>query len=100
MNEHLFDIINFYGLRNQLKQLYSEVYDLTEAVLECEDQIEDNDKVTTWIPYIDQVTNEIADIQVLLEEFKQFFGISDNTVKYKMIYKIQREIERMKEDNE
>lgn len=81
MNDKLFKIFSHFGLRKQLKKLSEECYELIEAML-------DNDK--------EHIKEEIADVQVLLNQFKEYHEIYDDEIVDIMEHKIDRTIERVK----
>lgn len=83
-------IIRQYGVKNQLKKLSEEVYELIEAVLihEC------------GAGYTDQkarenIVSEIADCTVLIEQLRQYYEISPEEVRKEYDYKISRQLARM-----
>lgn len=89
MREQKMEIINFYGIPHQLKKLSEEVYEFQEAVLmdygneEC----------------LEHIIEEFADIQVLLDQFKEFYEIDDEKIEDNKIIKINRTLERIKNEN-
>ena len=50
---------------------------------------------TDWLR--DGITEEIADCYVMLEQFKLYYGISDEEIKNLMDYKIDRQIKRIED---
>lgn len=89
MREQKMEIINFYGIPHQLKKLSEEVYEFQETVLldygseEC----------------LEHIIEEFADIQVLLDQFKEFYEIDDEKIEENKIKKINRTLERIKNEN-
>lgn len=82
-------IIEHYGVRNQLKKLSDEVYELKEAVIEeyllcgvngC------NNK---------NITEEIADVCVILRQLVMQFDIAENDIEDMADYKVKRTLERI-----
>ena len=88
MNEKLLKNINFYGLKTELRKLNEECYELIEAIREYEE-------VYSKHNYKQYIIGEIADVQVLLNQFKLYYGIADREVKEVMIEKIDRQMERI-----
>lgn len=80
MKEKLLKIINHFGIRNQLKKLNEECYELIEAVNYYE---------------LKEIIEEVADVQVLLNEIKAYYDISDEIEEKVMLYKIDRTLERI-----
>lgn len=76
-------IINHYGVNAQLKKLTEEVYEFEEAVLEKHDK--------------EHITEEIADILVILQQFKEKYNIDLAEINKAMQYKVDRQIRRMEE---
>lgn len=81
MEDKLLKIFYTWGKEPQLKQLHSEVYELTEAILEDKSK---ND-----------ICEEIADCYVLLEQFKLDNNISSEDVMKTFKEKVNRTIERV-----
>lgn len=101
MKNKLLKIINNYGVNNQLRKFNEEAFELQEAIIKCE-----WDKFTRVIqePYNkfeNNIAEEIADCFVMLEQFRLYYNISKDKIKTIMEYKINRQIDRIKkEDNE
>ena len=109
MKEDLLKIINEYGIMNQLKYFQSEIFELNEAIITLEQYItnvanedpiydkyikkEINDK------YILHIAEEIADVLVMLLQFKEYYKISDEEIKEIMKFKIERQLERIKNES-
>lgn len=95
MNEKLATIINNYGIRNQLKHFNSEVFELNEAIIDAEHykNLSINDKMNSYC--IEHIAEEMADVMVMLGQFKIFYGISDEDITKIMGQKIDRTLERM-----
>ena len=83
MNRYL-KIINYYGINAQLKKLTEEVYEFEEAVLEKHDK--------------EHITEEIADILVILQQFKEKYNIDLAEINKVMQYKVDRQIRRIEKE--
>lgn len=95
MEEKLLKIIKHYGVIPQLKYFQSEVFELNEAIISCEyDDFSYYDEVCKSNK--SHIAEEIADVMVMLEQFKFYYGIEDMDVKEIMIKKIDRQLERIK----
>ena len=81
MNDKLFKIFSHFGYRKQLRKFNEECYELTEAML-------DNER--------EHIVEEIADVQVLLNQFKELYKIHDDEIVEIMEQKIERTLERIK----
>lgn len=78
------EIINHYGYRHQIRKLAEEQYELIEALFE-EDE--------------DQITEEIADCLVLINQFKAYYKIKDKDIQKVYDYKIARQGKRIDDEN-
>lgn len=92
MNDKLKQIIKHYGVLPQLKYFQSEVYELTEAVLwhEFHPEVYGN---------IESIAEEIADVMVMLKQFQLYYCIKDEEIEDIMKFKIDRQIERIENEN-
>ena len=85
MKEKLLKIIEHYGVMPQLKYFQSEIFELNEAIIKNED--------------IYDIAQEIADVQVMLNQFKEYYEITDEQIEGIMNYKINRQLERIKKES-
>ena len=93
-------IIKNYGVIPQLKYFYSEIFELSEAIINYELFI-DVDGINGQMPIAySHLCEEIADVQLMLNQFKRFYNVSDITIDTIMNQKANRQIERMKKENE
>ena len=103
MNENLLKIINHYGVMPQLKYFQSEVYELGEAIWEYQSSgwdFDNEDCEELEKKYSNHIAEEIADVMVMLEQFRLYYDISDMTVKDIMVNKIDRQLERIEKEGE
>ena len=91
MKEDLDKIISHYGINAQQRQLAEEVFELQEAIttLECRRYDIEGDEV-------DNIAEEIADVMVLLNQFKAYYNIPNETILVFMRGKVNRQLERIK----
>lgn len=83
MKEKLLKIIGHYGFDNQIKKLNEEVFELIEAL------------------FLDlRVAEELADVLVMLEQFRLCYGISEEELKKIMEEKVDRQLNRIREERE
>lgn len=102
MKNKLLQIINHYGIDKQLKYIHSEYFELDEAIINAEDckafdeseGVGYNEKICKKY-----ITEEIADIMVMLKQFQYYYGIEDKQIEEIMKYKINRQLERIKNEN-
>lgn len=90
MKDKLLDIINHYGVMPQLKYFQSEVFELNEAIIKHE---------TSGCEY-QHIVEEIADVMVMLEQFKLYYDISSEEITEIFWNKVDRQIERIKNEKE
>ena len=92
MKEKLLKIIKNYGVNHQLKHLYTEMYEFTEAVLDYEH--DESGYVKT-----NHIQEEFADLMVMLEEFKNYYGLDNKKIVDMMAFKIERQLKRIENEN-
>lgn len=98
MEEKLLKIINHYGVLPQLKYFQSEVFELNEAIIECE-------LAYHYSPcqigrgYEEHIAEEIADVMVMLEQFKLYYGISSEEITKIFWEKVDRQLGRIENEN-
>lgn len=85
-------IIELYGVRNQLKKLSEEVYELQEAVIE-EDLLCGVNGCNNK-----NITEEIADVFVILRQLAMQFDIAENDIEDMADYKVKRTLERIEKE--
>jgi NTP pyrophosphatase (non-canonical NTP hydrolase) len=82
----------------QLKYFQSEVFELTEAILNRDINWNYDTEIQDIKPLDEHIAEEIADVQVMLNQFREYYGITDEEVKDIMIEKIDRQIERIENE--
>lgn len=94
VDEKLFKIINHYGILPQLKYFQSELFELNEAIIGYENDYEGlnlgNDT--------NHIAEEIADVMVMLLQFKEYYHIDGNIIFTIMNNKIDRQLQRIEEE--
>ena len=105
MREQLLKIINHYGVIPQLKYFQSEVFELNEAIINYEtinnyDKEENNFKIYGNKILIKHITEEIADVLVMLNQFIEYYEISYDDINEIMEQKIARQLERIEKEND
>lgn len=99
MNEKILEIINHYGIRKQLKYFQSEIFELNEAIIDFENYEDLVDmEINTKVNLKNHITEEIADVMVMLKQLQLYYNISDADVKEVMNAKISRQLERINEE--
>ena len=99
MKEKLLKIIKHYGLNHQQRKLEEEVYELQEAITRYEMARETNSTggVYSLVAFEEHITEEIADVCVLLMQIANYFKLDIPSIDRTMEMKIDRQIERMKD---
>lgn len=82
--EKLLKIIDTYKIMPQLKYFQSEVFELNEAIIKNEN--------------IEHIAEELADVSVMLEQFKLYYNINNEDIEKIMDYKIDRQIKRIESE--
>lgn len=100
MKEQLKEIIEHYGVMKQLKYFQSEVFELNEAIINREDYLTYSSEIEPYsIAMLDKhIAEEIADIEVMLNQFKEYYGITYEQILVIMQHKINRQLERIKNE--
>lgn len=89
-NKKIKDIANHYGVSHQSNKAIEEMAELTQALCKISDAPACDPKVPSLL---DSVIDEIADVCVLMEQMKLFYGPKE--VEDRIDFKIDRQIERI-----
>lgn len=92
MKKDLLKIINHYGIRNQLKYIHSEYFELDEAVMSAEFSS------SMMRSDIRHIAEEISDTMVMLKQIQYYYGITDDEIRNIMQEKIERQLRRIEEE--
>jgi NTP pyrophosphatase (non-canonical NTP hydrolase) len=99
MKEKSLETINHYGVLPQLKYFQSEVFELNEAIITYEKSEEESCHSSVSVSRLAQerkhIAEEIADVEVMLLQFKEYYKIDGNDILKTMKYKIERQKMRM-----
>ena len=95
MKEKVRKILEFYGPDAQIRQCIEEMAELTQALCKYE-RVRGNGQPTTMTEEecYNNIVEEIADVQVMLEQMKMYFLCSTQVEKI-MEQKVERQLERM-----
>lgn len=101
MKEQLKEIIEHYGIDKQLKYIHSEYFELDEAIIKAEQfhpksMIQLNASVED---YINHIAEELSDVICMIKQFQYYYGITDKQIEDIMRFKIDRQLERIKNEN-
>lgn len=102
MEEKELKIITHYGVMPQLKYFQSEVFELNEAIIiyenerpHCDDEA-DEDYIKMLKKHI---AEEIADVMVMITQFMEYYDISATDIQPIFDMKVDRQLERIKNEN-
>ena len=100
MEEELLRIINKYGINKQLRKFNEEAFELQEAITtnELKQSVEYEIPLTEIVGTREHIAEEIADVTVMLEQFRLYYGINKEDVEKVMQYKINRQIYRIESE--
>ena len=98
--EKLLNIISHYGINNQQRKLNEEVFELQEAIIEYEKEkalkkLLDTKIIDSNISKKRHITEELADVMVLLEQIKLLYGISSEEITKIFWEKVDRQLKRI-----
>ncbi len=96
-NEKSLKIINHYGAMKQLKYFQTEIFELNEAIIRTEEELRIDGFLSITEENKKHIAEEIADIQVMLNQFKEYYELDELQIKIIMESKIDRQLKRIKE---
>lgn len=99
MKKMQLEIINHYGLMNQLKYFQSEVFELNEAIIRLDQLYNVGIGENTEKRAKEHIAEEIADVEFMLGQFKEYFEIKDKQIEEIKIFKGKRQLDRIKNEN-
>lgn len=97
MKDKLLDIMQHYGIENQLRKFNEENFELIEAIHKSENS-DASLKILEGITLINNIKEEIADNLVLLSQFILYYEIDLDEIEEIFKQKVDRQLERMKKD--
>ena len=99
MKTKLLTIINHYGINNQQRKLQEEVFELQHALIKYQEAEMFNDvsedKIITLDLLEHDITEEIADVCVLLMQFANYYKLNSADIGKIIWDKVNRQIERI-----
>lgn len=93
MEEKLKQIINHYEVMPQLKYIHSEYFELDEAIMNYEWAESEYGRCNN-----SNIAEEIADVEMMLDQFKVYYGISQEKINEIKSYKANRQLKRIEEE--
>ncbi len=95
-------IINHYDILPQLKYFQSEIYELTEAIIRYEEAKYnscENYDINEISSLKEHIAEEIADVKLMLNQFKEYYDFSGYEIRKIMTFKANRQLDRIKNEN-
>ena len=89
-------IATHYGIRNQLKKLNEENFELTEAVMVAETAKETTGDIQQGM--INHICEELADCFVLMSQIRQYYEIEQKDITRVYQQKIERQLKRIDDE--
>lgn len=96
MKEDLLKIIEHYGVNNQLRQFNEECFELIEAIIDYR-YVEVYEGSPAEKFHKEHVAEEIADVMVMLEQFKLYYDISSEEITNIFWSKVARQLKRIED---
>ena len=97
MKETALEVINHYGVMPQLKYFQSEVFELTEAIIDYK-YVEVYKGSPAEKFHKKHIAEEIGDVRFMLRQFQEFYGITDEEIDEVEIFKGKRQLERIEKE--
>ena len=97
MDKDLLKIIEHYRLMPQLKYFQSEVFELNEAIINY-NNAKESIYTQDFITLKQHITEEMADVMVMLMQFKEYYHIDGNDIMKIMREKIDRQLGRIENE--
>lgn len=96
MTEEIRKIAKHYGLNSQSNQLIEECAELIQAVSKFRRALEHkNFSVDKSLIALENLIEEIADVEIMLEQIKYLVNIPEEDIQAQKIYKINRTKEKI-----
>lgn len=100
MDKDLLKIIECYGILSQLKYFQSEVFELNEAIIKRETEYGFCEtSISMEKENLKHITEELADVMVMLMQFKEYYHIDGNEIMKIMREKIDRQLGRIENES-
>lgn len=99
-------IIEHYGLNPQLKYIQTEIFELNEAIIKYKVAEEENvissalgePPIWNMEKLKEDIMEEMADVQMMLGQFKVHFDIKDEEIDKIMNFKADRQLKRIEQE--
>lgn len=98
MKDKIKRIANHYGLAKQQRQLAEECGELIQATSKYMRFLEQSYALTVDWTYLQNVIEEIADVEVMLDEIKHLLNINPDAIEQIKANKVERQLERIEKE--
>lgn len=100
LKQDLSKIINHYGVNGQQRKLAEEVFELQEAITkhELKESVSYEIPLNELVDTKEHIAEKIADVMVLLNQFKEHYDITNEFILILMRAKVNRQLERIKNE--
>lgn len=100
MKNNLLKIIKHYGINHQQRKLEEEVFELQEAITihELKQSVEYDIPLTEIVGSKEHITEELADVLMLLGQIIHYYDIEVSDIEKNMEYKIMRQLKRIEKN--
>lgn len=97
MKEDLLKIVEHFGINNQQRKLEEEIFELEEAITinQLKETVEYEIPLTEIVGTREHIAEEIADVMLLLEQFKVYYGITSEEITNLFWNKVARTLQRI-----
>ena len=87
------EVFEYHGYEEQCKHITSEMHELTSAIQKFELSKGTQNVIPNW----NNICEEVADVEFMLNQIKEYYFIQDEYVKPWGVYKRKRESKRIEE---
>lgn len=100
MRDDLLKIIIHHGVNHQQRKLEEEVFELQEAITthELKQSVEYEIPLTEIVGSKEHITEELADVLMLLGQIIHYYDIDKKEIKKFLKYKIERQLGRIENE--
>lgn len=97
MENYFLKIIEHFGVNNQQRKLQEEIFELQEAITihEFKKTVEYEVPLFEIVGTREDIIEEMADVFILLGQFKSYFDVSDEELEKNILKKINRTLDRI-----
>ena len=97
MEDYFLKIIEHFGVNNQQRKLQEEIFELQEAITihELKKTVEYEIPLFEIVGTREDIIEEMADVFILLGQFKSYFDVSDEELEKTILKKINRTLDRI-----